>query len=226
MRALVVIPTLDRPRMCARAVDSLMAQTCEDWSLVIAKNGGTECLGSYVAELGPRLNDERVKMLVLPQNGLGYALNEALDPFLAGHRAWANLEDDDEWHPYFLEVMLKHLKKGDVAHCLQKQVPRPKQSNGGKMNASRLKWQNWINWPMCLWSARVYSEVGPIAEDCGAATDWDWHLRCVRAGMKYVFVDRALVTHHWHPNSGSPNYCLRDRKNPIVSKRIEEGAYD
>jgi len=160
-------------------------------------------------------------MLVSPCRGLGYALNQVLRPFLADYKAWANLEDDDEWKKDFLEVMWRNLAGSDVAHCLQHQVPHPKQSNGGKMNTTRLQRSNWINWPMCLFKKHVYSQVGPIAEDAGSATDWDWHLRCVQAGMEYKFVEKQLVIHHWH---GS-NYCTRERRNPEVLRRIKEGAY-
>jgi hypothetical protein len=209
--------------MCARAVDSLLAQTKDMWHCVIAKNGGTEFLGSYVAHLGPRLNDQRIRLLVLPGKGLGYALNQALGPFLPSYRAWANLEDDDEWDPEYLEVMWQHLKSGpDVVHCLQRQEPQAQQSNGGPMDAERIRRQNWINWPMCLFRAKVYRKVGPICEDCGPSTDWDWHLRCTKAGMEYKFIERDLVTHHWH---GS-NYCLSKRKPHVVPKRLEEGVYD
>ena len=218
---LVVIPTWKRPKMCARAVDSLLAQSYDDWECVISKNGGTECLGSYVAELGPRINDKRIRMLVLPGRGLGYALNQALLPFLAGHQAWANLEDDDEWDEDFLNIMIRELCGVDIVHCLQRQEPMEKQSNGGKMNTTRLTRSNWINWPMCLFKNRVYKRVGPIAEYAGASTDWDWHLKCVQAGMEYKFVEKTLVTHHWHGG----NYCTKEKKNAKVLNRIEKGFY-
>lgn len=219
---MVVIPTLNRPKMCTRAVDSLLRQDMRDWSGVIAKNGGTEYLGSYIAELGPRLNDNRIKLLVLPARGLGYALNQALRPFLPGHQAWANLEDDDEWDENFLSKMVPHLKGVDVVHCLQRQEPTQKQSDGGPMDVEKLTRQNWINWPMCLFKTKVYRKVGAICEDCGPGTDWDWHLRCVQAGMEYKFLEIPLVTHHWH----GANLCLRQRKHPVVRDRIEEGVYE
>jgi len=222
MKVLVVIPTVNRPKMCARALDSLLAQTFEDWNCVISKNGGSEAFGSYVCELGDRLNDSRVRLMTLPGRGLGYALNGALAPFLSGYNAWANLEDDDEWDPRFLEVMSRELKGADVVHCLQRQVPDRKQSNGGVMNPARLRTQNWINWPMCLWKKRTYTKVGPISEDCGPSTDWDWHLRCVQRGIRYKFVADTLVTHHWHGN----NYCIKKRYHPIVPQRIRDGFYD
>jgi len=198
-----------------------MRQKHKDWNCVIAKNGGSKCLSSYVDSLGPRLDDERVRMLVLPGRGLGYALNQALGPLLDEYDAWANLEDDDEWHEDFLKVMWENLPGHDVAHCLQEQVPVTKQSNGGKMNTASLKRRNWINWPMCLFRSRVYREVGPISEDSGSATDWDWHLRCTSAGFKYKFVNTALVTHHWH----GKNYCLSEKTNTNVLERIREGVY-
>ena len=53
---LVVIPTCNRPTLCRRAVDSLLAQEECDWSLVIAKNGGGVNLDRYFRTLKGRLN--------------------------------------------------------------------------------------------------------------------------------------------------------------------------
>lgn len=223
---LVVIPTLNRPEMCARAVNSLMGQSYQDWHCIVLLNGGHGRLGEYEESLGDLLNLSRIELRTIHEAGLGVALNSALDA-VGDFGMWAVLEDDDEWHRSFLHVMERELRTSGagVANCLQQQVPEQIQSNGGPMVAEVIRRMNWINWPECLWRREVYETVGPIAEDVGPATDWDWHLRCVQAGIKYHFVQKTLVTHHWHRDTASPNYCLAVDGKPYIAKKMQEGRY-
>lgn len=210
--------------MCRRAVDSLLQQTFTNWDLVIAKNGKGS-LGLYEDAMASLLSYPRIRMLVLPGKGLAYTLNSTLAAFGQGHEFFANLEDDDEWAPEFLATMTQALATGaSVAHCLQRQEPSRKQSDGGPMDKARIKVHNWINFPMCLfrtdlWLNRVKETFCPEA---GPATDWDWHLRCLQAGAVYKYVPRTLVTHHWH---GS-NYCLAANHAALIKDRIAQGVYD
>lgn len=224
MRAeiLVVIPTCNRPALCRRAVDSLLAQQSKDWVLVIAKNGGSRDLDRYFRTLKAKLNDARVRMLVLPEAGLGYALNEAVGRY-GDYEYFAVLEDDDEWKPEFLATLRDAMVTtgADVVHCRQRQTPEPKQSDGAPMDKERLRIVNWINFPMCLFRMELFGRLRGFTNAAGPATDWDWNLRCVAAGARYEFIDRALVTHHWHDD----NYCVKVDGRPFVMERLHRGVY-
>jgi glycosyltransferase involved in cell wall biosynthesis len=222
-KVLVVIPTYARPRMCRRAVDSLLAQKFTNWGLVIAKNNGSVLLEEYVISLGDTLDHLGMRMVTLPARGLAYALNSALGTFLAGFEYFAVLEDDDEWDRNFLSVMVRaaNTSRADVTHCMQRQEPEKRQSNGAPMSPNYLRLRNWVNWPMCLFRASVYARLGSISDDVGPATDWDTHLRCVGMGMKYHFVPGTMVTHHWHGD----NYCLLEDGKPAIFKKMERGVY-
>ena len=206
-----------------RAIESLTAQQHRNWTCVIAKNGGDERLAEYRRSLGGLLDLPNVDLLVLPRKGLGYALNEAATRYLGFHGAFAVLEDDDEWDPNFLPMMHQALKANGahVVHCLQRQVPNQKQSNGGPMDADSMRTHNWINFPMCLYRADLYFEAGGFSEEVGPATDWDWHLRCLKAGAKYHLVPETLVTHHWHGG----NYCTKENGRPAIMEQMRQGAY-
>lgn len=234
-KVLVVIPTLNRPEMCARAARSVLAQKYENWDCIIALNGmegcGHEKATAYTKALGDLLCRPSFYLWRMRESGLGKSLNYGVGLGLKVTQAsyWMNLEDDDELDPDYLEVMVSAAVESgaDVVHCLQRQVPGKIQSDGGPMHPIHLQRRNWINWPMCLWRKEVYEKVGPIAEDVGPSTDWDYHLRCVKAGIKYHFVDRVLVTHHWHSGGkgGTPNYCLLVDGRPYIAKRRAEGVY-
>lgn len=210
--------------MCHRAADSLLRQSFDDWELVIAKNGGTSQLAEYEDALAGVLVDPRATLLVLPGKGLGYALNMACQEYLRGHDYFANLEDDDEWFPEYLRTMVRVAERtgADVVHCKQRQVPRHAQSNGNPMDSKAIRGHNWINFPMCLFRAELFDKVGGFCNEAGPATDWDWHLRCLKAGARYEFVDKVQVTHYWHGD----NYCLQDKGGrAFIERRMKEGVY-
>ena len=223
-RVLVIIPTVDRPKMCRRAVDSLLQQTYTDWDLVIAKNGPGSPV-AYAQALEGLLADPRIRLMVFPGTGLAYALNSTLAAFGEGHEFFANLEDDDEWDSEFLAVMTQALEEGgSVAHCQQRQKPSVRQSNGGPMDRHMIKVHNWINFPMCLFRTDLWLDrvKETFCTEAGPATDWDWHLRCLQAGAVYKFVPRTLVTHHWHGR----NYCLAANHSAFIKARIAKGVYN
>ena len=240
-KVLVVIPTLNRPELCARAVQSVLMQNYKDWYVIVAMNGFPECLDEW--EVKETQYQDAIGKLPLGKGhfmsyyaaGLGMTLNAVLEPALLGKHQqfdyWMNLEDDDVLDPEYLEIMVDALDSDPdvgVVNCLQRQFPREIQSNGGPMNAQRLQKTNWINWPECLWRREVYEKVGAIAEDVGPATDWDYHLRCIAAGVKYHHAEVALVTHHWHDGgkNNSPNYCLLVDGKQYIAKKRAAGAYD
>lgn len=219
-RVLVITPTVDRSRLCRKATESLLRQTYSDWDLIIAKNGEGP-LWRYTKTLGDLLEDPRIRMVVLPGTGLAYALNETLASFGAGHEFFASLEDDDQWDPEFLATMVRALEKGgDVAHCLQRQKPRVRQLPGGPMDKHAIKRQNWINFPMCLFRTSLWGDIR-FTPEAGPATDWDWHLQCLKAGAQYKFVPKVLVTHWWHED----NYCLKANRETFIKARVAKGVY-
>jgi hypothetical protein len=209
--------------MCGRALKSLVGQNFGSWDAVIAKNGGEALLDAYRSALRVPLSLSNVHLMVLPERGLGYALNQAARQWVQAYEAFAVLEDDDEWDSDFLRVMYQELMASgaDVAHCLQRQVPVQRQSPGGPMNADLIRRRNWINFPMCLFRASLFEQAGGFSEEAGPATDWDWHLRILRAGGRHHFVNQVLVTHYWH----SSNYCIEVNGKPHIVAQIGKGAY-
>jgi glycosyltransferase involved in cell wall biosynthesis len=223
-KVIVIIPTLNRAETCKRALKSLLNQSYKNWHLVIAKNGWMTDFKNYTKQLNHFLPKSNVSMLILPRKGLGYALNEASRAFLNSAKYFAILEDDDEWDKEFLTTMVNALdnnNNADIAHCMQIQKPKQIQSNGAPVDISIIRRQNYINFPMCLFRTVLFDKLNGFCDEAGPATDWDWHLRNLKSGSKYLFIEKQLVTHHWH---GS-NYCLEANNDAFIRKRFEDGIY-
>lgn len=114
-RVTICTRTFERPALLERAVSCVVAQTFEDWELVIVNNGGDP---SAVDELLERRADElrgRARALHVPAGTIGVA---ATVGFEAGTGEFLGLlDDDDTWFPEYLETMVDKLSSepDDVA---------------------------------------------------------------------------------------------------------------
>jgi len=104
-RVSVLMPTWGHAHFIRRAVDSLLAQSLEEWELLIVDDGSPDNTRAAVA---PLLADPRIHYERLPRNrGLGAALNDALDHARAPLIAY--LPSDDLYYVNHLETLASAL---------------------------------------------------------------------------------------------------------------------
>lgn len=100
----VVIPTFSRAKFLSAAVESVLAQTVDDWECVVVVDGG---------DVPSTPTDRRIKVLRRMQNGgPGAARNTGLECAKGKHIAF--LDDDDVWVPDRLEMALSGLQRAPV----------------------------------------------------------------------------------------------------------------
>lgn len=93
-RVSVVMPTFEQEPFIRRALDSLLAQTLDDWELLVVDDGSRD---GTAAALAPWLRDPRIRLVRLGRNGgLGHAINTALE--LARAPLVAYLPSDDLYY--------------------------------------------------------------------------------------------------------------------------------
>ena len=106
----VVIPVFNRADLVGATLDSVVAQTCADWELIVIDDGSTDgtiqVLQNYQARLG-----ERMQILRQTHAGPGAARNGGLA--VAKGRYVAFLDSDDLWFPWTLEFYRKTLERHD-----------------------------------------------------------------------------------------------------------------
>ena len=97
----VVIPTRNRPRLLARAVASVMAQTMKDLEIIVVIDGPDRSTEMALDEL----NEGCVRVIQSPrQAGPSNARNVGSD---AAGGEWVAFLDDDEWCPEKLARQLE-----------------------------------------------------------------------------------------------------------------------
>ena len=103
----VVVPTRNNAHTLKRTIDSVLAQTLDDFELIIVENGSTDETPALVQSLAAR--DSRITTILDGPIGAGPARNAGIE---VARGEWiAFLDADDTWSPDFLERMSRVTKK-------------------------------------------------------------------------------------------------------------------
>lgn len=103
----VLVPVHNGEKYCGEALNSVLAQTCGDFELVVVDDGSTDATPAIVAALAQR--DSRVRYIRKAKSGLSDTLNYGLK---AARGAWiARLDADDLMAPNRLERQLDFLRR-------------------------------------------------------------------------------------------------------------------
>lgn len=103
----VVIPTYNREAYVGRTLESLSAQECDDWELVVVDDGSTDGTLDVVrryAETQPG----RVRVLEADHRGCAAARNRGAQEATGEYLAF--LDSDDLWFPWTLRVMAQQIE--------------------------------------------------------------------------------------------------------------------
>lgn len=104
----VIIPTCDRPEFLKESIASVRSQTLTPAEIIICDNG-------YIQEILFPLRENEFHIKLTAKVGASAARNAGL--FLTEQEFVAFLDDDDIWHPRFLEMAHKRIQ-ADGADCV------------------------------------------------------------------------------------------------------------
>ena len=108
----VVIPLYNKAATIKRAVNSVLAQTVQDFELIVVNNGSTDG-GEEVVR---RMTDTRIRLVEQDNQGVSMARNRGIKE--SKRDLVAFLDADDEWLPTFLETTLHlHDKYPNCSVC-------------------------------------------------------------------------------------------------------------
>ncbi len=148
----IITPTWNCGRFIAETIESVLAQTYQDWEMLIVDDCSTDNTKEVVDKY--RKSDARIKYVCLPVNsGAAVARNTALK--MANGRWIAFLDSDDLWKPEKLEHQLKFMAENNYAFTYHRYTEIDESSKplgvmvGGKKRVS--KWEMFACcWPGCL----------------------------------------------------------------------------
>lgn len=205
----VVMRTRDRGILLSRALADVCAQTYPHWRLIVVNDGGAPEEVERQIAAHPGLAD-RVTLLHNPEPlGRAAAWNQGVAAGRSGHIAVH--DDDDTWHPAFLERTVGHLDTtADAAVAVRTEIVWERIEDGGVVEQGREIWEptvrsvtlfellraNRIVPIQMLYRRRVHDEIGPVRVDLPVVEDWEFNLR-LAASLPVGFLDGEPLA-FWH----------------------------
>lgn len=212
----VVIPTYNREKTIARAVRSILAQTYENYEVLVVDDGSTDSTRKIVEGLG----DDRIRYIDLGENsGASHARNVGIQMAECDYIAF--LDSDDEWLPEKLSKQMDAMRRmpenvGFVycrmkrADSNEKKAVCPEQDMpvnllAGNLFVTLMK-KNIIGTPTVLARKKCLEQAGGFDESLRCIEDWEMFLRIAQA-WEIGFIEDILVT--VHATAGSVSYNIR-----------------
>lgn len=188
----IAVRTKNRPWFLRRALADIVGQRHSGWQVHIVNDGGDRAVVDAVVSELPA--DARAAVVVSHNprpTGRSAAANQAVrgltTEFVVLH------DDDDLWHPRFLEATVAHLDAtpDDIGVMARTEIVYEKQEGGRFVETGRAPF-----WPSLteitysdllqvnravpisyLYRRRLHDDVGFYREDLQAVEDWEFNLR-------------------------------------------------
>ena len=159
----VVIPVFNRADLVGATLDSVIAQSCGDWELLVVDDGSTDgtlaILELYREKLGARM-----QILQQQHGGPGAARNRAIA--VATGRYLAFLDSDDLWFPWTLAFYRQTLAQHDFPAFM---------AGEPLVFTSPAQWQDALRFaPADLDAAVARARIAAFADYLSAELPTDW----------------------------------------------------
>jgi glycosyltransferase involved in cell wall biosynthesis len=100
MKFSIIIPLYNKSPYIADAIESVLAQTCSAWELIVIDDGSTDDGPQKVR----RFDDARIRLLSQPNAGVSAARNAGIAHATGEWVAF--LDADDRYHPKYLQALI------------------------------------------------------------------------------------------------------------------------
>lgn len=210
------MPAYNAAPFIAKAIESVAAQTREDWALVIVDDGSTDDTAAIVHTF---LCDPRIRLIQQENAGASAARNTGVR---ASHTPFLSLLDaDDLYEPRYIQEMIGVLEQDDkIAFCscdayfvTDKPAPEELCSHRVSMvppvTLERVAAREFQVYTAASFRRDWFDRVGGYDEELRNAEDFDLWLRLLAGGGRAAYIDRPLAWYRRTPNSlSSDAVCL------------------
>ena len=205
----IILPVFNRLHYLRAAVDSVLAQTFQDWELIIADDASDAETQQYMRDLsasvGPRVRVLWLKHLGNPDAVRNAALREVQTPYVAF------LDSDDVWRPRKLQAQVESMqscgtREWSYTRCffvdgagqpLSGRSLRYPQVKDGWILESLLAGEAAVVQSSLMATRQALAAVGGYPEDMPGIGDYEL---CVRLALRseITFIDEPLVLLRHH----------------------------
>ncbi len=215
-RVHIVLRTKDRPTLLVRALDDILAQRHTEWTLAIVNDGGKpEVVDRLVAERKSAFAGRVTVIHNETSRGMEAAANQGVREGSAEFTAIH--DDDDTWHPEFLETTVRWLTDVEAAPAVavRTQIVWERVTGARVDEISReiflphltqVTLSDLLRFNTCVPISMLYRtsrlrEVGLFDESLPVTGDWECNLRLAITGPIGFLPDKPLA--FWHQRPGA-----------------------
>jgi len=213
----IVIPTYNREQILPRTLDSIVAQTYQEWECIIVDDGSHDGSMNVAAQYAEK--DKRIKVLSnIFHKGAQGARNTGI---LAADGEWICLFDsDDVMYPNYLEKMAAAIDDStDVVVCKAlirhsqtgKVIGKLDQIFSDNMHADLLREKKYVAYDVTLIRKEKLIKIGLLDEQCPSMQEWDTHIRLSKVA-RYKAIDETLC--EWY--AGGEDAITMNRSKHIA----------
>jgi glycosyltransferase involved in cell wall biosynthesis len=207
-RVSIITPAYNAARFLGATIESVCAQTVDDWELLVVDDGSTDESVAIAECVGKR--DSRVRLLRQPNAGPSAARNHGMRA--ARGAFFAFLDSDDQWMPEFLEHQLDVFARYPDADLVtanayylggpQNGQPRRKPSEGNPtLTLENIIQNDSAVFIMTVFRREVFERIGGFDEGQWTSEDYDFWIRAALAGFVFRVSTRPLALYRRHEGS-------------------------
>ena len=222
----IITPVYNCEKYLPLTIESVQAQTYENWELILADDCTPDNSADIIAEYAKK--DSRIKYIKLKENsGAAIARNEALEASKGRYIAY--LDADDIWLPNKLERQLDFMEKNDVEFscCDYEKI----EADGTPLNKT-VHMPKTITYNQLL-SNTIIQTVGVIADlekvdkkllvmpNVRRGQDSATWLQMLRNGVKFTGQNEVLAQYRRVPQSLSANKLSAMKRTWYLYRGVE-----
>lgn len=230
----IIMRTMDRALLLERALDDVLGQSFADWRLVVVNDGGDpEPVQRLVEARAERFRGRAQILSHRRRLGMEAASNRGLravdSDFVVVH------DDDDTWHPLFLQRTVAHLERPSCADAgvmvrteiRYEEIDTRTDPPAVRETGRAIFWADLHSITLAdllsinravpisfLYRRELHATVGDYDESLPAVGDWEFHLRVAQAATIGFLDGDPLAFWHQRPAAvdelGNSLFSARD----------------
>ncbi len=209
----VITRTKNRKILLRRAIESVLGQTFQDWIMVIVNDGGAK---KEVVDLVAEYRDKFKDRYLIIHNETSFGMEAASNIGIKSSDSKYVVihDDDDSWHPSFLEKCVAFLDKntykntkGVITYSIR---VLEKIENNKVINEKKEPFNAWLKsvtlYRMCssnifppvsfVYDRDVLDKIGYYREDMPVLGDWEFNLRFLSKYDIFLIPEELAFYHH------------------------------
>ncbi|MCI8464446.1 MAG: glycosyltransferase [Lachnospiraceae bacterium] len=211
----IVLPTYNGEQYLSQAIDSILAQTCTDWELILVD----DCSVDRTLELAEQYaaSDERIRVIHNTENQkLPRSLNIGFSAAKGRYLTWTS--DDNRYMPEALATMSEYLDRNPTVAMVQSRMEFI-DAEGNRTGCFEAYSDETMYFHNCMGACFLYRReaadaVGEYDTDTFCVEDYDYWLRVLERFGKVATTGQVLYQYRRHGGS------LSEQKKKQVREQL------